>query len=597
MFQFTPIALPLLLTTVMTALTAVLIWTRVLNTSSGRRPANQAQFLTLVCITVWSAGQVVAVVTTTHDLILFGNKITFIATLWTAVAWFFFALYYTGRDEWITRHRVGLLLVTPLLGTLGYLTNDATGLFLIEPTVTDIGSRTVLEFGWGIGTWLGAVHNWTLAVIGSWFLLGKFRSSRNIYRKITLMNLMGAFVLNAGPFLSLTGLSPFRYFVLSVVGFLIVAALSALTVGSYRRLQYIPVERILSLFSHRWNDLTPMARNAVIQTMQSGVVVVDRKNRIVDVNPMGKRILGAQNKRIVGEQLTDVVSPSVFASSDTSFFDPSMTAGEFNDVWVETPEGENRCFDAQITSLGSDDDPIGRTALIKDVTDRELRKKQLEHRTRELERQNEQLQQFAGIVSHDLRNPLTVASGHIQIAKETGDESALDEAEHALNRMEAIIEDMLTLAKQGRSIGETETVTLSSIAQQAWENVDTQAISLDITGEYEFEADSDRLLNLFENLYRNARDHAGPNVTLTVGEIDDGFFVADDGVGIPEDKRESVLNHGITTSDSGTGFGLSIVEQIVDAHGWDVSVTESADGGAKFEFTGVEQPDFGYRYP
>jgi signal transduction histidine kinase len=77
-------------------------------------------------------------------------------------------------------------------------------------------------------------------------------------------------------------------------------------------------------------------------------------------------------------------------------------------------------------------------------------------------------------------------------------------------------------------------------------------------------------------------------VTVTVDETVDGIFVADDGPGISERDRRRVFDAGYTTADSGTGLGLDIVEQVAFAHGWEVAVTESAEGGARFEFTGVE---------
>jgi signal transduction histidine kinase len=97
------------------------------------------------------------------------------------------------------------------------------------------------------------------------------------------------------------------------------------------------------------------------------------------------------------------------------------------------------------------------------------------------------------------------------------------------------------------------------------------------------DADDGRLEALFENLFRNAIEHGGENVTVRVGRSPTEFYVEDDGPGIPEDEREQVFDHGHTTSESGTGFGLSIVEQIADAHGWDVVISEGADSGARFE--------------
>lgn len=93
---------------------------------------------------------------------------------------------------------------------------------------------------------------------------------------------------------------------------------------------------------------------------------------------------------------------------------------------------------------------------------------------------------------------------------------------------------------------------------------------------------------MLENLFSNAVTHAGADVAVTVGALDGGFYVADDGPGIPEDVRGTVFEAGHSTEEDGTGFGLAIVEAIADAHDWTVSLAESKAGGARFEFTGVD---------
>jgi signal transduction histidine kinase len=158
--------------------------------------------------------------------------------------------------------------------------------------------------------------------------------------------------------------------------------------------------------------------------------------------------------------------------------------------------------------------------------------------------------------------------------------------------MEELIDDLLTLARQGEPIEETEPVSLSNIATQSWRMVDTGESELVVDRDRTFLADPDRLQQLFENLFRNALDHGGSNLTVTVGRLDDdaGFFVADDGDGIPTDERENVFESGYTTEQDGTGFGLAIVSEIVDAHQWAITVTEGENGGARFEIRGVEAP-------
>lgn len=216
------------------------------------------------------------------------------------------------------------------------------------------------------------------------------------------------------------------------------------------------------------------------------------------------------------------------------------------------------------------------------------RTEQLRTRERELTERNDRLEEFASIVSHDLRNPLTVAEGRLDLAAAECDSEHLDRVERAHDRMRALIEDLLLLAREGEAGTDVEPVALAPLVTGCWANVETDAARLVTDTDRTVRADESRLKQLFENLMRNAVEHGDGRPTVTVGELDDGFYVEDDGPGIPADERESVFAAGYSTSDDGTGFGLSIVEQIAKTHGWDVRVTEGREGGARFEITGVE---------
>jgi signal transduction histidine kinase len=178
--------------------------------------------------------------------------------------------------------------------------------------------------------------------------------------------------------------------------------------------------------------------------------------------------------------------------------------------------------------------------------------------------------------------------GRVELARETGELDHLDAVERAHERMNALIDDLLTLAREGDRVSDVEAVDIRDIARGCWANVSTVDATLNVRTERSISADRSRLQQLLENLMRNALDHAGDDVTVTVGDIDGGFYVEDDGPGVPPDIRESVFDAGYSTDPSGTGFGLSIVEQIVSGHGWDITVTDGTDGGARFEITGVE---------
>ena len=222
----------------------------------------------------------------------------------------------------------------------------------------------------------------------------------------------------------------------------------------------------------------------------------------------------------------------------------------------------------------------------------------------EAERQQDRLDEFTSGVSHDLRSPLNVAQGRLALAQSEDDIGHVDDAAAAVDRTLELIEDLLTLAKQGSRPEVFEPIDLSALAEQCWANVATGEATLVVDSDRRVLGHPSRLKQLLENLFRNAIDHAGPESTVIVGDIEPmytttraesdlptGFYVEDDGPGIPAADREAVFEVGYTTHDDGTGFGLNIVNGVADAHGWNVAVSESADGGARFEITGVESGD------
>ncbi|RDZ97820.1 two-component system sensor histidine kinase/response regulator, partial [Haloferax sp. Atlit-6N] len=190
------------------------------------------------------------------------------------------------------------------------------------------------------------------------------------------------------------------------------------------------------------------------------------------------------------------------------------------------------------------------------------RNERLHERERELTRQNARLEEFASVVSHDLRNPLNVAEGRLELAMEfCGDEQARDQLTQvagAHERMADLIEDLLTLARDRETTLDPTPIQFEPFVRTSWRNVDTGAATLVVDDDGTITGDESQLRQLFENLFRNAVEHGGPDVTVRVGTFQNGFYVADDGDGVPEDERDHVFEYGYSTSQSGTGFGLSI---------------------------------------
>ncbi|WP_232701481.1 PAS domain S-box protein [Halobacterium wangiae] len=250
---------------------------------------------------------------------------------------------------------------------------------------------------------------------------------------------------------------------------------------------------------------------------------------------------------------------------------------------IRRPSGDVRYCEFSVTSIDYDGD-VASLSSIRDITERK-------EREWELERQNERLEEFASVVSHDLRSPINVAQGSVDLTQQTGEEEHLDRAEDALERMEALVEDILDLARQGRHVDETEPVDLAEVGTEAWESVDAPDATLATDVAATVAADRGRLRELFENLFRNAVEHAGEDVTVTLTDCEDGFAVVDDGPGIPDGAHEAVFERGYTSVDDGTGFGLAIVENIAEAHDWTIEAVPTDGPGARFEITGVNRAD------
>ena len=194
------------------------------------------------------------------------------------------------------------------------------------------------------------------------------------------------------------------------------------------------------------------------------------------------------------------------------------------------------------------------------------------------------------MISHDLRNPLSVADGYLEMEREHSDSENLKTVGYALDRIRTLIDEMLSLARQGQDVTETKPVSLEEVAWSSWTSVEKHTATLEVNTNVRVNADEIRLGQVFENLFRNAIEHGGESVTITVGLLDTkaGFYVENDGKPIPDEKKEKIFETGYTTNTQGTGFGLAIIQRIVTAHGWQIRATDAESGGARFEITGVE---------
>jgi len=336
-------------------------------------------------------------------------------------------------------------------------------------------------------------------------------------------------------------------------------------------------------------DLPPIARDNLMDQLRDPVLVLDDERHLLDYNAASEALSPAlRDGDPVGRDAATLL-PAVFDAVSLPT-DPGATTTERVTL---TDSGSYTHYSVLVSPVVEADRIVAYAMMLRDVTD-------LESYRRELERTNEQLDRFASVVSHDLRNPLNVASGYTESLRSDVERADIDgepdadaladsvsEIETSHERMRTIIADLRTLADQGESVADPDPLSIGAVAEAAWRNVDTREATLVVETDGRVYADRSRLTSVFENLFRNSLDHGPDDVTVSVGLSDDGFFVADDGPGIPPDEREDVFEYGYTTSAAGTGLGLSIVEMMADSHGWTVSLDTAVGEGTSVRFGDV----------
>jgi len=362
---------------------------------------------------------------------------------------------------------------------------------------------------------------------------------------------------------------------------LVLSEFNLLLVASYDHISYAGAVNALgvgyAVVQFGTHSLSTVGRDEVIDHLTGPYIALDRQYQIVDYNE-ASRVFAKPASIQLGEPLAETF-PELAKAVIT---DTGLDAPE--DVVTLTVDGESRHYAITLSELSVHETITGYVLVLSDVTE-------LEASRRQISQQNEQLDAFAGTVSHDLRSPLHIANGQVGLLKKKYNDDRLEKLDDAHRRMETLIDELLVLARDGTQVGEIEPVGIKACATASWQQAKTPTATLQVTDDRTMNADPTRFQQLLENLIRNSVEHGGDGVTVTIGTTADGFYVADDGAGVPEDRREKIFDMEYTTSHQGTGLGLYIVSRIVEGHGWEITVSKSVDGGARFTITGVEWVD------
>jgi len=551
---------------------------------TGRREAPGARTVALMMLAVfsWSLGYAFELAAEGLAGKVFWAKVEYLGIVTVPAAWLAFALRYTGRERWVTRGSLGLLAAIPVVTLALVWTNAGHGL-IWRRTALD-SSGVFMEVSYGPWFWVFWVYSYALLLLGTYFLVSMLLRSPRLYREQAWALLIGAFAPWVGNSVYVLGLNPVPHLDLTPFAFL--ASGAALSWGMLR---------------YHFLEIVPVARDAVIEGMNDGVIVTDTRGRIVDLNPAARRILQLPETNGVGGFLAEV-------APDVGTLLEGYQGAEEAHKEVALEEGtERRDYDLLLTALRDRKGRLtGRLLVLRDVTERRRAERELIRQRADLARSNAELEHFAYLIAHDLRAPLRGINGFSHILMEDYAERLDEQGRDYLRRvreatghMGQMIDELLDLSRITRATLRRETVDLSDLAKGIAGEV--RAGNPDRRGEFVIAgglvAEGDRrllrvaLANLLDNAWKYTRRNPEARIEFGAerreGEV--AYFVRDNGVGFDMAYAGKLFGafQRLHAADEfeGTGIGLAAVERVIERHGGQVWAEGEVGRGATFYFT------------
>jgi len=571
----------------------------------------------------WLTCNILELSTTTEAGTVFWAKAGYIFIQSTVLVWLRFALHYTDRYKWLRASRFGWLCIIPLLTVAVVFTNEKHHLLWVTYTFVPVGNALAIRISeHGPWFWFNIFYTYLLVFIGAALIIERSFKSFNLYRQQALWLVMGALIPIIGNVLYVFRLVPGLVQDYTSVTFAVAA-----------------IAFVIGMSRHQLFSLQPIARDAVIDSMQDAMLALDQQGRIVDLNPAALNILGMQADAVLGQPAVHVLAPwpklvEQFSQADTVQSDIVIGEGL-----------QQRHYELCISPLYNRYGHLsGRLIILRDITDRKATELALRERTAELEALNEQLDAFAHTVAHDIKDPLGGVVALTSLLREYYQDLSLNAIQEYLDaisqnalRLVSIVDALLLLASVRQvdsvRVEPLDMATVIAGVQSRLAVLIAEHRAVIITPEHwpVVHSYGPWIEEVWANYISNAIKYGGcpaegipPRVELGFSILDCGlpisksdgsgteqlpqvqesqtsnpkseiqnrksairFWVRDNGVAIPPAQQAMLFTKFTRLRDvePGHGLGLSIVRSIVEKLGGEVGVESDLEQGNTFWFT------------
>lgn len=535
-------------------------------------------------------------------------------TMPAALSWTYMAVEFSDNLHLITPRRVAISLLAGLAILASIWLPWTAEYYLVDWTVTN----GTLQVTVGPLLWV-----YWIGYVGGHIGLGTFLLTRLFYTQEGF----------SGPVLVLVASILFVFGVSTLYSLQV----SPVEMGGIGAL----LQAILVIAGVAWFgilDVTPVARETLVENMDDAVLVLDDHGVIRDANPAATSLLQDESSRedgLVGRSIAKTV-PEVTRlferRQEMIRLDSTDTAGartDGGDHLVKPPDeaiestahpqgvkgdpirdeirldrdGQTRFVTAVLTPLQvRETDETGTLLVFRDSTDRHRKERQLQEkneqlaeRNEELARANDRLQQFGAILSGDVRTQIELARAGLERAVEAGDHEALDDVDAGFRTTEAIIEEVLSLLRIEAKASEVRTVRLDECVETAFEHVPVEGARPRCEAGQRIDADREYLLVLLKTIFRYFLTCEKSIETIDV-VVAEGTLTIEGRSSGEQNRVAKVAASGLQSNDlrevptDGGPLAVMLAFRIASAHGWTLVTyqpSDSPDRVVRFEFDGV----------
>jgi signal transduction histidine kinase len=535
--------------------------------------------IVVVAIAIWSVFYAFEIGATSLETKTLWAQFQYIGIALIPFGWFLLAMGYSGREAWLTRRRVGTLLIIPVLTIFLAFTNELHGLHWSNITLNNAGPFTVFSGVYGPTWWMFFIYSYALIFLGSLVLFLEFQKAYAAYRNQLRVLLLAPILPWIANFVYVFRINPIPQLDLGPFAF----SVSVLIIG-------------IGILRFQLFDLVPVSHASVIEAMLTPAVIVDAKERVVAINLAARDAFLKNGSDPIGLPVRGIFTW-------WQHLHPESIKALESQLELKMKTGNlTRYFDAQLSPIRNRSQVlVGELVILRDITSDKLVKEAMALAQVKSE--------FLAKVGHELRTPLTGILGITEMLEYGVYGQISDEQKEAIQlviqsaqQLIRLVNDLLeqTNFERGSFLLMNTDYSILELVEQLKVSLEKLALSKGLVLSTEISADIPqrirgdplRVYQILANLVENAIKYTNSGrVKVCIYRQDEShiaFEVSDTGIGIPIELQEVIfdpfkqINSSRTGEDFGYGLGLSIVKQLVKMMEGEILIESMPGKGSTF---------------